>query len=345
MKYTAKQLFDKEKYSICKIKTSSGTGTGYIVDRKNGIIITNAHVVGAQGGGVHNSCVVEIGSSDSNASVLAYGQPLSHADFAILRAWNLPWYATEVQLRHGYLPEHGEAIIIIGHPLGASLTITQGIVNNPEYTMGNTSYILTDTTVNPGNSGGPMFDEEGYVIGTAVAKSNMKGVDNQSLILSMLHYEDFVSASGININGGPYPSSPKDVYTWGSYPSFTSGGSGGLPFGQNPFGGNPFGGNPFGGNPFGGQNPFGGNPFGNMPQCPYPPGSMISVPGPLGFPVPMIVSAGVMMNGNSYLVLRMTNAPGFYLYSLMANGAIMPVFDQNLTAYVVNYCMSQGGLL
>ena len=315
MKYTARQLFDKEQYSICKVSTYGGMGTGYIVNLSEGIIITNAHVVGRQGGGVYESCTVEIGSRSTSASVLAYGQSVSATDFAILRAWNLPSFATEVKLRHGYLPDHGESIFIIGHPLGASLTITQGIVNNPEYTMGGQTFILTDTTINPGNSGGPMFDEEGYVIGTAVAKTNQDHVDNQNFILSMKQYADFISASGININGGPYPSSPKEVYTWGSFP-----------------------------HPAPPQDGYGGNPFGGMPQSPYQVGMMVNMPGPYGYPVPMVVSANVAMGGNSYVVFRMMSAPGFYLYMLMPNGALMPVMDQNLTAYVINYCMSQGML-
>ena len=318
MKYTARQLFDKERYSVCKVSTYGGTGTGYIVNLRDGIVITNAHVIGRQGGGVYDSCTVEIGSYTSSASVLAYGQSVCATDFAILRAWNLPSFATEVKLRHGYLPDHGESIFIIGHPLGASLTITQGIVNNPEYSMGGQTFILTDTTINPGNSGGPMYDEEGYVIGTAVAKINDERVDNQNFILSMKQFTDFVAASGININGGPYPSSPKEVHTWGSYtqPAPPSGGYGG--------------------------NPYGGNPFGGMPQSPYQVGMMVNMPGPYGYPIPMIVSANVAMGGNSYVVFRMASAPGFYLYMLMPNGALMPVMDQNLTAYVVNYCMSQG---
>ena len=330
MKYTARQLFDKEKYSVCKVSTYGGTGTGYIVNLVDGIIITNAHVVGREGGGVYESCTVEIGSHTSNASVLAYGQSVSATDFAILRAYNLPSFATEVRLRHGYLPDHGENIFIIGHPLGASLTITQGIVNNPEYSMGGQTFILTDTTINPGNSGGPMYDEEGYVIGTAVAKTNRDRVDNQNFILSMKQYADFVAASGININGGPYPSSPVEVHSWGSYsqPTPPSGGFGTNPYGQSPYG----------------QNPYGGNPYGGMPMSPYQVGMMVNLPGPYGYPVPMIVSANVAMNGSSYVVFRMASAPGFYLYMLMPNGALMPVMDQNLTAYVVNYCMSQGML-
>lgn len=314
MKYTARQLFEKEKYSVCKVVTSCGTGTGYIVDLHDSIIVTNAHVIGNPSGGICGYCNVEIGSSSYSASVLAYGQSATSNDFAILRARYLPSYATEAKLRHGYLPVHGENIFIIGHPLGASLTITQGIVNNPSYNLGGQNYILTDTTVNPGNSGGPMYDEEGYVIGTAVAKSNQKNVDNQSYILSMKQYADFISASGINIGYGSYPSSPKEVYVRGSYfpPSPPS-------------------------QPTPPQNPFGG-----MPASPYQVGMMMNLPGPYGFPVPMVVSANVQMGGNAYVVFRMASAPGFYLYMLMPNGALMLVMDQNTVAYVVNYCMNQG---
>ncbi len=59
-----------------------------------------------------------------------------------------------------------------------------------------------------------MFDEEGCVIGTAAAKVNQERVDDQNFILSMKQFADFISAAGININGGAYPSSPKEVHTW-----------------------------------------------------------------------------------------------------------------------------------
>jgi hypothetical protein len=82
------------------------------------------------------------------------------------------------------------------------------------------------------------------------------------------------------------------------------------------------------------------NPFAMM----YPIGVFFSMPGPMGFPMGMIVSAHVQCGGNTYIVFRVQQMQGYYLYTLMPNGALMPVMDQNLTAYVVNYCASVGAL-
>ena len=66
-----------------------------------------------------------------------------------------------------------------------------------------------------------MYDEEGYVIGTAVAKSIIKNVSNQNFILSMGQLSAFLSASGIDIKYGPYPYYAKSV-TVSGFPSYSA---------------------------------------------------------------------------------------------------------------------------
>jgi len=61
----------------------------------------------------------------------------------------------------------GEKVIAIGNPLGLSFTVTEGIVSavNREGPNGNFDFVQTDVTLNPGNSGGPLINKEGEVIG------------------------------------------------------------------------------------------------------------------------------------------------------------------------------------
>ena len=63
----------------------------------------------------------------------------------------------------------GQKAIAIGNPLGLSFTVTEGIVSalDREGPNGLNSYIQTDVTLNPGNSGGPLVDKDGRVIGMA----------------------------------------------------------------------------------------------------------------------------------------------------------------------------------
>ena len=63
----------------------------------------------------------------------------------------------------------GEKVIAIGNPLGLSYTVTEGIVSavNREGPNGLKDYIQTDVTLNPGNSGGPLINRDGEVIGVA----------------------------------------------------------------------------------------------------------------------------------------------------------------------------------
>ena len=86
-----------------------------------------------------------------------------------------------------------------------------------------------------------MYDEEGYVIGTAVAKSIIKNVSNQNFILSMGQLSAFLSASGIDIKYGPYPYYAKSV-TVSGFPSYSAPPSNPIP--SNPIPSNPIPSNP-----------------------------------------------------------------------------------------------------
>ena len=140
-----------------------GIGSGFIV-REDGLLVTNRHVVG-------RSSVATVTLSDG---VKKMGQVLvtdQESDLALIKidAENLP------VLEFGDSKELllGQEIIVIGYPKGlvGSATITKGLVSAiRENLFGLNSVIQTDAALNPGNSGGPMLDLTGKVIGVAQAK-------------------------------------------------------------------------------------------------------------------------------------------------------------------------------
>jgi serine protease Do len=135
-----------------------GQGSGFIIS-SDGLILTNAHVV-------RDAKDVTVKLSDRReytAKVLG-SDPVT--DIAVLRiaAKDLP----TVRLGNPKQLEVGDPVMAIGAPFGFEQTATQGIVSAKGRSLPGDSvvpFIQTDAAVNPGNSGGPLFDGSGSVVG------------------------------------------------------------------------------------------------------------------------------------------------------------------------------------
>ncbi len=133
-------------------------GSGFIVS-PNGIILTNAHVV-------NDASRVTVKLTDKRefkAKVLGVDKP---SDVAVLKIYanNLP----TVKLDPADDVKVGEWVVAIGSPFGFENSVTAGIVSAKSRTLPDESYvpfIQTDVAVNPGNSGGPLFNNKGEVVG------------------------------------------------------------------------------------------------------------------------------------------------------------------------------------
>ncbi|TCJ15280.1 DegQ family serine endoprotease [Parasulfuritortus cantonensis] len=133
-------------------------GSGFIVS-PDGIVLTNAHVVDA-------SDEVTVRLTDKRefkAKVIGYDKP---ADVAVLRinAKGLP----AVRLGDPAKLNVGEWVLAIGSPFGFDNSVTAGIVSAKARALPDENYvpfIQTDVAVNPGNSGGPLFNMKGEVVG------------------------------------------------------------------------------------------------------------------------------------------------------------------------------------
>jgi len=135
-----------------------GQGSGFIINA-DGIILTNAHVVdGAQ--------EVDVKLTDKRefqAKVLGVDK---YTDVAVIKidAHDLP----TVKLGNPASAKVGDWVVAIGSPFGFENTVTAGIVSAKGRSLPDETYvpfIQTDVAVNPGNSGGPLFNLQGEVIG------------------------------------------------------------------------------------------------------------------------------------------------------------------------------------
>ena len=156
----------------------TGTGSGFIID-SNGYILTNNHVVEtfATGGG---TLTVTLNDGSSQEAKIV-GRDSSY-DLAVIKIARTSLSA--LQFGDSDKVEVGDAVIAIGSPLGLSGTVTSGIISakNRPVTSGSgngggeSSFInalQTDAAVNPGNSGGPLVDATGAVIGVNSAIASL----------------------------------------------------------------------------------------------------------------------------------------------------------------------------
>ena len=143
-------------------------GTGFIINEE-GFIVTNAHVL--EGGSFVNAINYE--QHVISAKFIGYDPDL---DIALLK---IPGTYDALKLENSNDIQTGEEVIAIGNPLGLEFSASKGIVSavHREGQNGLAAYIQTDAALNPGNSGGPLINKQGRVIGI----NNFKVGSSESL--------------------------------------------------------------------------------------------------------------------------------------------------------------------
>ena len=162
----ARQVYDASKnavtYIVADTPQGQATGSGFVVS-KDGLIVTNDHVVAGA-----SQVQVKVGTSDQAQDATIVGADPSR-DLALLKvdATNLPTLSLGDSSAVGV----GDPTYAIGNPFGLDHTLTTGIVSALQRSLqapdGATidGAIQTDAALNPGNSGGPLLDADGRVIG------------------------------------------------------------------------------------------------------------------------------------------------------------------------------------
>lgn len=150
--------------SVFKIVTASGTGSGFTVSGHDHII-TNYHVIEGE-----KTVAVEDHKKDRYVAKVVMVNP--EVDLAFLSIDGFKNLQTDISLQEEITIANTQRIFINGYPFGMPYTITEGIVSATNQPMGGRNYIQTDAAVNPGNSGGPMLNEAGVLLGVTTSKFN-----------------------------------------------------------------------------------------------------------------------------------------------------------------------------
>ena len=155
-----KEYFDREQRRSPSQRPMIGLGSGFIIDQ-SGIIVTNNHVIEGA-----DEITVILSDQKEFSAVLLGRDP--KADLAVLKINSEDTSLTSVNWGNSDAMRVGDWTIAIGNPLGLGGSVTTGIVSAISRDIGGGPYvkfIQTDASINRGNSGGPLFNVEGQVIG------------------------------------------------------------------------------------------------------------------------------------------------------------------------------------
>ena len=149
-------IIDLYKNIVVQIATPFSLGTGFYLGRYD-LIVTNAHVV------KDNQSVVVNGQGFDEQLVLVMFID-EFLDIAFLDG-------SQIKIDHHAKVDQaapiniGDEVIAIGHPFGLKFSFTKGIVSNPSVLRNELNFIQHDAALNPGNSGGPLVNSRGEIVG------------------------------------------------------------------------------------------------------------------------------------------------------------------------------------
>jgi serine protease Do len=150
------KIVETYKSAVIQIATPFSTGTGFYLKTPH-VIVTNNHVVEG-----NRDVVIEAVGKPAVVSRVLYSDvkfdlaflevPAEYTDFP-----QIDLSAVEVLV--------ADKVTAVGHPYGLKYSFTQGIISNTQRIHNNIGYLQHDAALNPGNSGGPLLNTEGSVVG------------------------------------------------------------------------------------------------------------------------------------------------------------------------------------
>lgn len=200
--------------AVLLVKTAGGLGSGFFVN-KDGYLITNFHVIAGE-------------KKISVTQFLREGQILRRVvhkeieivatapfhDLAVLRLKEHDTEITPVVFAPEEKLNIGETVFAIGNPLGLERTVTEGVLSQTHRNFGGILYLQVDAPVNPGNSGGPLFNARGQVIGIInMGVATMEGLNFAIPARHVTYLLDHIDAFAYNAanpeSGFVYPDPPR----------------------------------------------------------------------------------------------------------------------------------------
>lgn len=162
-----KKFFGDEFQDFSKPREfkSKSLGSGFIVDAKNGYIVTNNHVIDRA-----DEIIVRLSDKHEFTAKVVGTDPLT--DLALLKIDIKNVTLQSLPLGNSDTADVGDWVLAIGNPFGLEWSVTAGIISAKERLLGAGPYddfMQTDASINPGNSGGPLVNLRGEVIGINTA--------------------------------------------------------------------------------------------------------------------------------------------------------------------------------
>ena len=185
------EVYKKAVYStVLVVAPDIGSGAGFVIDKAKGLVVTNYHVTS----GLKNLLV---GFYDENIQDLSKIKLLVAAvirysaikDIAILKLSSVPKNLHQLYFEEGSKPAVGESVHTIGHPLSLTWTYSSGLITalRNKFKFGNeemADVIQIDANISPGNSGGPLLNENANLVGMVTFSSGNLNAQNLNFALS-----------------------------------------------------------------------------------------------------------------------------------------------------------------
>ena len=168
----AEDVYEKNCRGVVEILTEVGRASGFLIS-KRGLVITNAHAVLDEHDKICSKVVVKHEGMSISAHVIAIGDTNNsdahNVDLALLVMERVPADAVALKLGSSSKIKIGQHVYYIGNSKGEGLCMTAGIISDINRQVGERYFLMTDAATNPGNSGGPLFNVAGEVVGVHVS--------------------------------------------------------------------------------------------------------------------------------------------------------------------------------
>lgn len=181
-------MVDRVMPAVVLIETTSGRGSGFFISSDT--LITNVHVV-------QNDGYVTLRRMDGSTMNARVANKAPAFDIAVLKVAQPAASQAVIPMASAYSLKPGQEIIVIGSALGTlQNSVSRGIVSGLR-SSGGATLVQTDAAVNPGNSGGPMLDRSGAVIG--ITTMGYKGAEGLNFGVAIDHARDIIEGRQANL--------------------------------------------------------------------------------------------------------------------------------------------------
>lgn len=178
----------EEKYNSVFVVTSGNSlGSGFAVGEN--CIVTNAHVLDNP----NNIVLTTYAGETHTAYLVGYDQEKDIAVLGVKEAKFTPLTVADYKSLNT-----GDDVYAIGAPKSMAYTLTKGVISAKEREIGKYKYIQTDAAINEGNSGGPLLNDEGNVIGVNTLK--MLDSEGIGLAIPVTAVSDFLKSLDIELD-------------------------------------------------------------------------------------------------------------------------------------------------